>query len=112
MVAEAKNALVNLSPKLIYLRVFGLLYSNINIRIAPPIKRIAVIIITTLECNDNFLYPLKLYNSDQTVNPKPPITIKAAIVNITVLLLAYPTRLSPNKSNPALQKADIECQIL
>src|SRR5699024_248151 len=58
VVAEAKNALVNLSPKLIYLRVLGLLYSNTNIRIAPPIKRIAVIIITTLECKDNFLYPL------------------------------------------------------
>ena len=85
-VTDAKNELNNLSFMFISAIVCGFLCSKSNINKVPPNINIKVVIITILACKDNFFIPLKSYNSNNTVNPKPPIIINALITNITTVL--------------------------
>lgn len=60
----------------------------------------------------NLLCKLSLFlliwrRSIQTIKPNPPKTIRRLIVNKTIGISVNEIRLFPNKSKPALQKADI-----
>ena len=95
-----------------------LLNSFINIKNIPMAISIPVVLITILECIFSFEYFLLFITSSKTGNPIPPNIINPQITKFINELSTKDVNeenlpaIGPIKSNPALQNAEIEWNIL
>ena len=94
-----------------------LLYSKAKNKSVPITSKAALVVKTILLCRFNFLNRKRfIVKSSHTRKPKPPKIISAEIISITNgSLLKAVSELNgvgfPNRSNPALQKAETEWKI-
>ena len=90
------------------------IFSVARMSTVPPINRMALVVITALECRVSFLKDRLVTMSMMTKNPRPPKVISPAVVRFSSTLSRYPVRfLSPPKiSNPELLNAAMEWNTL